>query len=134
MFWELLPYSLSCSQRLRAINAKWKWSNRNHYYVDLYHVTCSRENWCCKKCSGCPTEHAFHSIPCTGLSNLLRFWDKAVFRLLFTNCNVALQIPHKLQSILSFNNMYHKVPALQMEHQVFSISIKVCNVGHARVP
>lgn len=26
------------------------------------------------------------------------FWDKAVFGLLFTNWNVALQIPHKLQS------------------------------------
>lgn len=30
--------------------------------------------------------------------------------------------------------MYHKVPALQMEHQVFSISIKVSKADHARVP
>lgn len=69
--------------------------------MDLYHLTCSRENWCCKKCSGCPTEHVFHSLPHAGLLNLLWFGDKVVFRL-FTNCNVVLQIPHKSQLEIVF--------------------------------
>lgn len=102
--------------------------------MDLYHGTCSRENWCCKKCSGCPTEHVFHSLPCTGLFNLLWFCDKAGFGLLFTNWNMALQIPHKLQS----NIVLQSLRTTKYLHSKQSIKdsvfhSKVSNADHTRV-
>lgn len=102
--------------------------------MDLYHGTCSRENWSCKKCSGCPTEHVFHSLPCTGLFNLLWFCDKAVFGLLFTNWNTALQIPHKLQS----NIVLQSLRTTKYLHSKQSIKdsvfhSKVSNADHTRV-
>lgn len=102
--------------------------------MDLYHGTCSRENWCCKKCSGCPTEHVFHSLCCTGSFNLLRFLDKAGFGLLFTNWNVALQIPHKLQ----FNIVHETLHTTKYLHSKRSIRYsvfqsKVSKADHTRV-
>lgn len=77
---------------------------------------------------------------CISLSPL--YWFIQFIMILRQNC---FQIVYKLQhgsadtsqitvQYCPLITTYHKVPALQMEHRVFSISIKVSNIDHTRVP